>query len=424
MTKNQPVIVSAARTPVGSFGGALQEVKVVNLGSEVLRELLARLDAKPTVRERVKRTRPDTLQSQQKSEVEDRYMDWSSGSRELPIDEVIFGHVLQGGQGQNTARQASIRAGIPQEINAFTVNKVCASGMKAVALAAQAIRAGEAQAILAGGMENMSRAPYLLPDLRWGQRMFDTQARDLMVFDGLYEIFYDYHMGITAENIADKYGISRRAQDELGAQSNHRALKAQESGAFDAEIVPIEISDEEVFSEDEPPMETSVEKMSKLPTVFKEDGTVTAGNASGIADGAAGLFITSEEYARTHDLKIRARINGSTSGGVDPKYMGLGPIPAVRQLTDQLSCSVQDFDLVELNEAFASQTIACAKELELDHEKTNIYGSGISLGHPIGCTGARILVTLLHGMEQRENKLGLATLCIGGGQGMAMALER
>ena len=369
-------------------------------------------------------------------------MHWDDTLQPLVIDEVIMGNVIQGGQGQNTCRQASIRAGVPQEAGAFTVNKICASGMKAVALAAQAIKAGDADAIIAGGMESMSSAPYALPKARWGYRMdigAKAEALDMMVFDGLYEIFYDYHMGVTAENIATDYKISRIEQDELGAESHHRAMKAIRDGLFSQEIVAVEIPQKggpRPFDTDERPMATNVQRMGKLGAAFVKGGTVTAGNASGINDGAAALLITSREFAERNGLKIWASIVGCASGGVDPKYMGLGPIPATRKLMKRTGYSIKDMDLIELNEAFASQTIACMKELGIPRygeskdfrqdgcESVNPHGSGISLGHPVGCSGARILVTLLYEMERRNAHRGLATLCIGGGQGMAMVLER
>lgn len=428
MDKSVPVIVSQVRTAIGSFGGALKDIKVVDLGSVVIKEVLERAGVRPSVAESVKALGPDNLESPKLSEIERKYMEWDPELKELEIDEVIMGHVIQGGQGQNTARQVAIKAGIPQEVNAFTVNKVCASGMKAVALAAQAIIAGEAESIVAGGMENMSQAPYVIPDMRWGARMFDKEVKDLMVFDGLYEIFYDYHMGITAENIAKRYGFSRIEQDKLGAESHQRALEAIERDIFLDEIVPVKVpgskGETETFEVDERPMETSVEKMEKLPPVFKKDGTVTAGNASGINDAAAALLITSKTFAEENDIPIRASIGGYATGGVDPKYMGLGPIPAVRKLFKKTRWELKDMDLIELNEAFAVQALACIEELGLDEKITNVHGSGIALGHPIGCTGARILVTLLHELERSDKNLGLATLCIGGGQGMAMIIER
>ncbi|MGM0664939.1 MAG: acetyl-CoA C-acetyltransferase, partial [Thermodesulfobacteriota bacterium] len=344
------------------------------------------------------------------------------------IDEVIMGNVVGAGQGQNVARQAMIRAGISKETNAFTVNKVCASGMKAVALAAQAVRAGEADVILAGGTENMSMIPYSMPAARWGARMNNAELVDLMVFDGLFEIFYGYHMGITAENIAEKYGISREEQDELGALSHKRAREAIAGGLFKDEVVPVVIpqrkGDPLVFDTDERPMDTSVEKMAKLRPAFKKDGTVTAGNASGINDAAAAMLVMSAGKAKELGLEPMARIRAYSSAAIDPAYMGLGPIPAVRKILDSEKMSIGDFGTIELNEAFASQAIACVRELKCDMEKTNVVGSGISIGHPIGCSGARLLVTLVNGMRRSGHDLGLASLCIGGGQGMAMVLER
>jgi len=443
MDKRQPVIISAVRTAVGAFGGSLRDVPAVDLGKTVIKEVLKRAGVRPIVPQELRELRPKILKDIEKSEIEAKYMDWDESLQPLKIDEVIIGNVLQGAQGQNPGRQASIRAGIPQETNAFTLNKVCASGMKAVALAAQAIKAGDADVIIAGGMENMSNVPYALPKARWGYRMdvgAKAEALDMMVFDGLYEIFYDYHMGMTAENIAREYNISRREQDELGAESHHRALKAIRNGVFKEEIVPVEIPQKggqpKLFDTDERPMETDVEKMGRLAPAFMKGGTVTAGNASGINDAAAALLITSRELAEKEGLNIRASITGYAYGGVDPKYMGLGPIPATRRLLKKTGYSIKDMDLIELNEAFASQVIACMKELGIPRygeskefcqagcEEVNPRGSGISLGHPIGCTGARLLVTLLYEMERREVHRGLATLCIGGGQGMALILER
>ncbi len=436
-------IVSAVRTAIGTFGGSLRDVEVADLGKVVIKGVLKKIGRRPIVAEEVRKLRPSISKDIENSEIEQKYMDWDKSLPGLPIDEVIMGNVLQGGQGQNTGRQASIRAGMPQEVNAYTVNKICASGMKAVSLAAQSIEAGHASAVIAGGMEAMSFAPYVLPKARWGYRM-DINVRadmlDLMVFDGLYEIFYGYHMGNTAENIATAYNISRREQDEVGAESHHRALKAIKDGLFKDEIVPVEIAQRKgpplVFDTDERPMDTNVEKMSKLPPAFNKAGSVTAGNSSGINDAAAALLLTSRKFAEKNNLPIRAIIKGYASGGVDPKYMGLGPIPATRKLFQQTGYSIKDIDIIELNEAFASQAIACVRELGLPRygeskefrdpgtEKVNPNGSGISLGHPIGCTGARLLVTLIHEMEKSNVKRGLATMCIGGGQGMAMIIER
>ncbi len=443
MDNRQPVIVSAVRTAIGNFGGALKDVPAVDLGRLVIKEVLVRAGVRPVVPGDAKEIRPSVARDVEKSEIEAKYLDWDQSLRPVYIDEVIMGNVLQGGQGQNPGRQASIRAGVPQETNVFTINKVCASGIKAVALAAQAIRAGDAEAIVAGGMESMSNVAYALPKARWGYRMDisgKAEMLDMMVFDGLWEILYDYHMGVTAENIARDYAISRREQDELGAESHRRAVKAIKEGIFKAETVAVPIAQKKgpplMFDVDERPMETDVEKMGKLAPAFVKGGTVTAGNASGINDGAAALLVTSRGYAERHGLKIRASVTGYASGGVDPKYMGLGPIPATRRLLRKLDWTMKDIEVIELNEAFASQAIACMKELGIPRygeskefcepgcENVNAHGSGISLGHPLGCTGARILVTLLHEMERRQAHRGLANLCIGGGQGMAMILER
>jgi acetyl-CoA C-acetyltransferase len=321
-----------------------------------------------------------------------------------------------------------IYGGVPKEANAFTVNKVCASGLRAIALGAQSIQLGEADVVVAGGMENMSLVPYAFPPGRWGARMFNQEMVDLMVFDGLFEIFYGYHMGVTAENIAEKFGISRKEQDEFGLLSHQRARAAIKKGTFKEEIVPVLIpqrkGDPLVFDTDERPMDTSLEKMAKLPTAFKPDGTVTAGNASGINDAAAAVLLMSREKAKELNLEALGTIRSYASGGVDPAYMGLGPIPAVRKALQRGKVSLNDIGLIELNEAFASQSIACVRELKFDMEKTNVNGSGVSLGHPIGCTGARLVVTLVHEMKRRKANLGLATLCIGGGQGMAMIVEK
>lgn len=440
---SEVVIVSACRTAIAAFGGGLRDVEAADLGKVVIKGVLKRVERRPLVTEEIRKVRPSVLKDVDRSPIEKKYMDWDESLPGLSIDEVIMGCVIQGGQGQNPGRQASIRAGIPQETNAFTVNKVCASGMKTVALAAQAIKAGDAECIIAGGMESMSHVPYILPKARWGYRMDISgraEAIDMMVWDGLYEIFYEYHMGMTAENIARDYKISRRDQDELGAESHHRALRAIKNGDFKSEIVPVEIPQRKgppvVFDTDERPMDTNVEKMSKLAPAFTKDGTVTAGNASGINDAAAALLICSREFAEKNDLPIRATIKAYASGGVDPQYMGLGPIPATRKVFAQTGYTIKDMDIIELNEAFASQAIACMKELGIPRygeskeycepgcDRVNPNGSGISLGHPIGCSGARIIVSLLHEMEKSNARRGLATLCIGGGQGMSMIIER
>jgi acetyl-CoA C-acetyltransferase len=422
------VIVGGIRTPVGSFGGSLKTTPVVSLGSLVLKETLKKLGLRPEISSKLKSFEPDALKGNDMIELEKKGYDYDDSLQPISIDEVIMGNVIGAGQGQNVARQSLIYAGIPKEVNAFTVNKVCASGMKALALAALSIRGGEHDVILAGGMENMSMAPYAINAARWGARMNNNELTDLMVFDGLWEIFYGYHMGITAENIAERYGISRQEQDELGALSHARAKKAIADGIFEQEIIPVVIPQRKgepiVFDTDERPMDTSVEKMSKLPTAFKKEGTVTAGNASGINDAAAALLLMSAERAKDLGIKPIAKIKAYASGAIDPAYMGLGPIPAVRKVLETTGLSVNDFGEVELNEAFASQAIACIRELGFDLDKTNLLGSGISIGHPVGCTGARIVLTLMNEMVRNDVELGLATLCIGGGQGMAMALER
>jgi acetyl-CoA C-acetyltransferase len=422
------VIVSGMRTPVGAFGGTLKGTPVVQLGALVLRETLKKAGLRPVPTEDLTRFEPDALKGAGMVDLEKEGYDYDDGLQPIEIDEVIMGNVISAGQGQNVARQAMIRAGISKEGSAFTVNKVCASGMKAVALATQAIRYGEAEVILAGGMENMSLIPYALPAARWGARMNNADLVDLMVFDGLYEIFYGYHMGVTAENIAERCGISREDQDELGALSHQRARTAISEGLFKDEIAPVIIpqrkGDPIVFDTDERPMDTSVEKMAKLRPAFSKDGTVTAGNASGINDAAAALLIMSADKAKEMGLKPLVKVKAYASGGVDPAYMGLGPIPAVRKILDKEKLAMGDFGNIELNEAFASQAIACMRELDCDIEKTNPLGSGISIGHPVGCSGARIILTLMGEMLRKDTELGLAALCIGGGQGMATVLEK
>jgi len=423
------VIVSGARTAVGEFGGSLKGIRTVDLGALVIKEALKRAGIRPSIDEFSRSCRPDALGSFEMTEINKKYYDYNESLKPVYVDEVIMGNVLQGGQGQNVARQASIYAGLPEETNAFTVNKICASGMKAIALAAQAIEAGNAEIIVAGGMENMSNAPFIIPQARWGYRMSMpfSQITDLMVYDGLYEIFNGYHMGVTAENIAALYKISRQQQDEFSLRSHQRARAAIASGAVADEIVPVIIpqkkGDPKVFNVDERPMDTSLEKMSKLATVFKKDGTVTAGNASGINDGAAAVIVMSAEKAKELKLEPLAKIKGYASGGVDPAYMGLGPIPSTRKLFKKLNLTAKDIDLFELNEAFAAQALACIKELEVDIEKCNLNGGAVSLGHPVGCSGARITYTLAMQMKKKNLKRGLASLCIGGGQGMSMILE-
>ncbi len=422
------VIVGAARTPVGRFGGSLKDLQAYELGTIAIRGLLKKLGIKPAATKESIEFYPEKLPKGM-IELEEKYHDYDG--IEVPIDEVIFGNVLQAAQGQNPARQAAIFAGIPKEVPAFTVNKVCASGMKAVALAAQSIDNEDAKAVIAGGMESMSNAPYALRKARWGYRMsinaFD-EIVDIMVFDGLWEKFYGYHMGITAENIAELYGISREEQDRLAYESHMRAVRAIDEGKFREEIIPVEVRQKRgsviVDTDEHPRRDTSLEKLAALPPVFKKDGTITAGNASGVNDGAAALLIMDERAAKDYGLEPKLRIVAYASASVDPAYMGLGPIPAVRKALAKANLKLSDIGLIELNEAFAAQALACMRELNLDLEITNVNGSGISLGHPIGCTGARILTTLMYEMERRGVDYGLASLCVGGGQGMAMIVER
>jgi acetyl-CoA C-acetyltransferase len=421
------VIVSGVRTAIGNYGGSLKDTPVVKLGSIVIKEALKRAGLRPKRDPEVQKLAPEVFKGDGLIELEKKYFDWDDSLKEVRIDEVIMGNVLQAGQGQNTARQAAIYAGIPKETTAMTVNKICASGMKAVALAAQAIKAGDAEIIVAGGIENMSAVPYYLPAARWGARMFNAEMVDGMVYDGLWEIFYDYHMGLTSENIAEKYGITREEQDKLALMSHQRALAAIKDGIFGQEIVPVEVRQKKEvrqFDTDEHPRETSMEALAKLPPVFKKDGAVTAGNASGITDAAAALVVMSAEKARELGLKPLVTFKSYASGGVDPAYMGLGAVPATKKALELAGLKLNDIDYIELNEAFASQAIGVMKELDFDYDKANFHGSGISLGHPIGCTGARIIVTLIHEMLRQNYQLGLATLCIGGGQGMATVIER
>ncbi|MBE6081816.1 MAG: acetyl-CoA C-acetyltransferase [Tissierellaceae bacterium] len=388
------VIASGVRTPVGTFGGAFKDVSAVELGKVVVEEAIKRANIKPDM-----------------------------------IDEVIFGNVLQAGLGQNVARQVAIHAGIPVEVPSYTVNKVCGSGLKTVALAAQAILAGDADIIVAGGTENMSQAPYLLKKARWGMRMGNGVIEDYMIHDGLWDIFGDTHMGITAENVAEKWGITREEQDQFSLRSQQRSEAAIKSGRFKDEIIPVSVpqrkGDPKIVDTDEHPrFGSTIEGMRKLKPAFKKDGTVTAGNASGINDGAAALVIMSKEKADELGIKPIATILSYASAGVEPSIMGTGPIPATRKALKKINMKVEDMDLVEANEAFAAQSLAVVKELGLDPAKTNVNGGAIALGHPIGASGARILVTLLYEMMKRDSKLGLATLCIGGGQGIAMVVKR
>ncbi len=423
------VIVSGARTAVGEFGGSLKGISVVEIGSLVMKEAMKRAGLRPAVTDFIKDCRPCAFGEFDMTDLQKKHYDYDKSLRPVYVDEVVMGNVLNAGVGQNPPRQSAIYAGFPEETNVFTVQKVCASGMKAIALATQIIAAGDGDIIVAGGMENMSNVPFALGNARWGYRMSMPygQVTDLMVHDGLWEIFNKYHMGFTAENIATKYGITREEQDKLAYESHRRARAAIASGAVADEIVPVVIpqkkGDPKVFAVDERPMDTTLEKMAKLAPVFKKDGSVTAGNASGINDGAAAVVVMSAEKAKELKLKPLVKIKGFSSGGVDPAFMGLGPIPAAKKLFKKFGITMKDIDLVELNEAFAVQALGCIKELEVDLNKCNLNGSGISIGHPIGCTGARITYSLAMQMKKKGAKLGLASLCIGGGQGMAILLE-
>ncbi len=423
------VIVSGARTAVGAFGGSLKDVGVVELGRTVLREAVLRAGIRPAQGDAAKEWAPDRLRDEPITDLERNAGTWDSSLSPVAIDEVIMGNVLAAGQGQNPARQAMIQAGICKETPAFTINKVCASGLKSICLGATAIMAGDAEIIVAGGQESMSNAPMALPKARWGHRMEVTgkgEVLDLMVYDGLYEIFYGYHMGMTAENIVEKYGISRQEQDELSVLSHNRAMAAIKDGTFAKEIAPVTIKTRKgdvVVDTDERPMETDMEKMAKLKPVFRKDGTVTAGNASGINDGAAAVVMMSAAKASALGVTPLAKITAFAAGGVDPAYMGLGPIPAIRKVLKKTGRSIEDIDIIELNEAFASQALACMKDLNIPVEKPNQAGSGISLGHPIGCTGTRQTVSALYQMEKSRAQTALISMCIGGGMGMAMMME-
>ncbi|QTL99107.1 acetyl-CoA C-acyltransferase [Iocasia frigidifontis] len=388
------VIVSAVRTAIGSFGGSLKDIEVTELGALVIQESLKRAGLDPEM-----------------------------------VDEVIMGNVLQGGLGQNPARQAAVKAGLSYQIPSVTINKVCGSGLKSINLAAQAILLGDADVIVAGGMENMSRAGYLVENMRWGNKMGNSKLVDLMIKDGLWEAFEDYHMGITAENIAEQWKLSREEQDKFAALSQQKAEKAVEEGRFKEEIVAVEVPQRKkeplIFDTDEYPRTgTTVEKLAQLRPAFKKDGTVTAGNASGINDGAAAVLLMSAEKAAALGITTLARIKAYASAGVDPKIMGTGPIPATRKALEKAGLSIDDIELIEANEAFAAQSLAVLQELKLNPEIVNVNGGAIALGHPIGASGARILVTLLHEMKKRGVSSGLATLCIGGGQGCSTIVER
>ncbi|HZR97493.1 MAG TPA: acetyl-CoA C-acetyltransferase [Chloroflexota bacterium] len=388
------VIVGAARTPIGTFGGAFKDVPAPQLGAVAIRAALQRAGVAPDA-----------------------------------VDEVILGNVLQAGAGMNPARQAALAADLPVTVPAMTINKVCGSGLKAVALAAQAICLGDAEIVVAGGMENMTRAPYLLEKARYGYRMGDGKLVDSMIHDGLWCAFGDCHMGVTAENVAREYAIGRDQQDRFAAESQARAARAVESGAFDAEIVPVPVpagrGDTQLVTRDEHPRPgTTVERLAALRPAFLGEGTVTAGNASGINDGAAALVVTAARKARDLGLRPLATIRAYAAAGVEPRVMGLGPIPATRRALARAGLTLADLDLYEVNEAFAAQSLAVAHELGLDPERLNVHGGAIALGHPIGASGARILVTLLYELQRRGGRRGLATLCIGGGQGFAMIVER
>ncbi len=422
------VIVSGARTAVGTFQGSLKDVPAAQLGAICIRESLKRAGLKPKATADMVAFAPEKLQGTGIIELEQKYRQWDDSHREIEVDEVIMGNVVQAGQGQNPARQATIYAGMPKETPAFTVNKVCASGMKAIALAYQSIAVGDADVVVAGGMDNMSQIPYALPQLRDGARMFNVEAIDLMVNDGLWELFYGYHMGVTAENIAEKYAISREDQDKMGLESHQRARAAIASGKLKDEIVPITVKrakgDPLVFEVDERPMDTTLEKMAKLKPFFKKDGTVTAATASGLNDAAAAVLMMSKEKADKLGLKPLAYIKSYAAGAIDPAYMGIGVIPATRLALKKAGWTMDQVQVVELNEAFAAQALACLRELKMDWNKVNVNGGGISIGHPIGCTGARITYGLAMEMIRTNSRTGLATLCIGGGMGYALTLER
>ncbi|EIJ43816.1 acetyl-CoA acetyltransferase [Beggiatoa alba B18LD] len=388
------VIVDAVRTAIGNFNGSIADVPAPKLGALVIKALLERTGVKPE-----------------------------------QVSEVILGQVLTGGQGQNPARQAAIAAGLPVEVPAMTINIVCGSGLRSVHLAAQAIRCGDAEIVIAGGQENMSASPHVLPKSRQGVKMGDWTLSDTMIVDGLTDAFHNYHMGITAENIAAKFEISRDEQDSFAATSQQRAEAAQKAGHFDSQIVPVVMpqkkGDPVVFKVDEFPRHGSTkESLGKLRPAFKSDGTVTAANASGINDGAAAILLMSESKAKELGLPIMARVVAYATAGVDPAIMGTGPIPATRKCLEKAGWKVADLDLVEANEAFASQAISVNRDLGWDLSKVNVNGGAIALGHPIGASGARVLVSLLHEMVRRDAHKGLATLCIGGGQGVALAVER
>lgn len=424
------VIVSGARTAIGAFGGLFKEVSAVDLGALVMGETLRKINLKPVPCALHKEIAPDALKSAGQIELEKNAYKFDSNAKEIVIDETVMGCVLQAAQGQNPGRQAALFAGIPKEAAGCTINKVCGSGLKSIAMAAQAIMTGQADAVIAGGMENMSQAPLALKKARWGHRMEISgtgDIHDLMVYDGLYEIFNGYHMGLTAENIASLYKISREEQDRLAVMSHERALRAMKEGLYKDELVPVIVSSKKgdlVLDKDERPMETSMDKLAQMKPAFKKDGTVTAANASGINDGAAAVLVMDEDKAKEMGLEPIVKIKAFATGGVDPAYMGLGPVPAVRKALKMAGMTMKDLQMVEVNEAFASQAIGCFREFGLDNEFPNQLGSGISLGHPIGCTGARMVVTSMYQMKRNNIATCVVTMCIGGGMGMAMILER
>ncbi len=424
------VIVSGARTAIGAFGSGLKTVSSVELGGIVINETLKRAGIRPVNSREITRYVPEGLKGMGVVEPEKASEVWDDSKIPVTIDEVIMGNVLQAAQGQNPARQSMLKGGIPKETPAMTINKVCGSGLKAIALGATAIMTGQAEVVVAGGQESMSTAPMALPKARWGHRMELTgvgEVYDLMVFDGLYEIFYGYHMGVTAENIAALYGISREDQDALSLLSHQRSRKAIDLGLFDEEIIPVTVRSrkgETIFKTDERPMDTSPEQLAQLRPAFKKNGTVTAGNASGINDGAAAVLLMSRDYARSLGIEPIVCIKGFAASGVDPAYMGLGPVPAIKRVLDNTGMVLGDIDMLELNEAFAAQALGCMRELEIPMDLPNEVGSGISLGHPIGCTGARQIVTGMYTMQREGYDTGLISLCIGGGMGMAMILGK
>jgi acetyl-CoA C-acetyltransferase len=423
----EAVIVSCARTAIGQFGQSLKDVPVVQLGGIAIKEAIKRAGIRPS-KNKDKEFAPDIFGGKTDTDLEAKYYDFDPALKEAVIDEVIMGNVLQGGLGQNSGRQASIAGGVPKETAAYTLNKVCSSGLRAIINGIASIVVGDNDVVVAGGMENMSMAPFAVPSARWGARMFDTKMIDLMVLDGIWEIFYGYHMGVTAENIAAKYGISRVEQDTFGLVSHQRARKAIVDGLFKAEIVPVVIpqrkGDPIIFDTDERPMDTTLEKMGKLAPAFKKDGTVTAGNASGLNDAASAVVIMSREKANELGIKPLGKMLSWANGGVDPAYMGLGPIPAIRKALKKANLTLDQIDVIELNEAFASQSLACIKELGVNMDKCNMFGGGVSLGHPIGCTGARLVTTAFYAMQRMNKKYALISMCIGGGMGLAAIFER